>query len=66
MVKDYRDRIQYMKDYYRKNRDKIRERMFQYNIDHAEERREYRKERYKHNREKQIQRVVKYQKKYRK
>ena len=64
MVIDYQARKQYMKDYYKRNKEKINERQTKYMIDHAEERREYRKERYQAHRDLQIKRVIRSMKKY--
>lgn len=64
MVINYQARKQYMKDYYKKNKDKINERQTKYIKDHADERREYRKERYQTHRDLQIKRVIRSMKKY--
>lgn len=64
MVIDYQARKQYMKDYYKRNKEKINERQTKYIKDHADERREYRKERYQAHRELQIKRVIRSMKKY--
>lgn len=57
-------RKEYMQDYYRRNRDRINDRVTQYCKEHDEHRRERRKQWYQENRELQIKRVKACQKKY--
>ena len=46
-----------MKEYYKKNKERLNERQRRYMIEHAEERRQYRRERYQAHRDMQISRV---------
>ena len=58
-------RREYMQDYYRRNKDRINDRVTQYCKDHDEHRRQRRKQWYQENRELQIKRVKACQWKYR-